>query len=49
MEQTVDDYEKWILVKVRVQQLVYRSINWSLQFFSYSFDELVDVVSLFST
>jgi hypothetical protein len=49
MEQSVDDDEEWVLVKVWMQQVINGSVNWSLQFFSYSFDDLVDVVLLFST
>jgi len=49
VEQTVDNNEERILVKVWMQQVIDCSVNWSLQFFSYGFDDLVDVVSLFST
>jgi len=49
VEQSIDDDEEWILVKVWMQQVVDCSVNWSLQFFSYGFDDLVDVFFLFST
>ena len=49
MEQSVDDDEEWVFVKVWMQQVVDCFVDWSLQFFSYCFDDLVDVVSLFST
>jgi hypothetical protein len=49
VEQSVDDDEEGVLVKVWMQQVIDCSVNWSLQFFSYGFNELVDVVSLFPT
>jgi len=49
VEQSVYDYEEGVLVKVWMQQVVYCFVNWTLQFRSYCFDDLVDVVFLFST
>jgi hypothetical protein len=49
VEQSVDDDEEWVLVEVWMEQVVDCSVDWSLQFPSYDFDELVDVVSLFPT
>jgi len=49
VEQSVYDDEEWVLVKVWMQQVIDCSVNWTLQFFSYGFDDFVDVVSLFST
>jgi len=49
VEQSVDDNKEGVLVKVWMQQVVDCSVDWSLQFFSYGFDDLVDIVSLFFT
>jgi len=49
VEQSVDDDEEWVLVKVWMQEMIDCSVDWSLQFFSYGFNDFVDVVSLFST
>jgi len=49
VEQSVDDDEEWVFLEVRMQEVIDCFVDWSLQFFSYGFDDLVDVFFLFST